>query len=95
MASLSGAPRSHAPKPCEQSQKPLTKDSPRTELQRLTDELLEHADVIPLADERHTTRDLLTHEQALLDLAESGRDAQLAVLAPRFRQRRPRADAPP
>jgi conjugative relaxase-like TrwC/TraI family protein len=57
---------------------------PAPELQRLTDELLEHADVIPLADERHTTRDLLTHEQALLDLAESGRDTQLAILAPHF-----------
>ena len=49
---------------------------PTHELQHLTDELLEHADVIPLDDERHTTRDLLTHEQTLLDLAAHGRDAQ-------------------
>ena len=55
---------------------------PAPELQRLTDELLKHPDVIPLADERHTTRDLLTHEQALLDLTESGRNARLAVLTP-------------
>ena len=52
------------------------------ELQRLADALLEHEDIIQLADERYTTRDLLSHEQALLDLADSGRDAQLAILPP-------------
>jgi conjugative relaxase-like TrwC/TraI family protein len=54
---------------------------PSHELQRLTDKLLEHRDAIRVDDERYTTRDLLTHEATLLELAARGRDAAVAVLA--------------